>query len=125
MFPAAKRVVDREHSVNGVPLLVKLVAPESPAVRKVFVSKLPDGCEEETLELYFESTKRSGGGPVTNVLMSDCMQQAVVTFESQEGTDTCLVVTCSFCVMYPISIAGGTLDNNGCVLVGKGAENFF
>ena len=82
---AAERITARDHSVRGVPLKVTRVLPPDPAACKVFVSNLPDGCSAESLELYFDSVKRSGGGGVQDVAMSSDCLEAVVTFENPDG----------------------------------------
>ena len=60
------------------------IAPyiEQPMVK---ISGVTQNISEETLELYFENTKRSGGGEIKSIDMFPSMQAAIITFEDTAG----------------------------------------
>ena len=49
------------------------------------VSGIPAGLSEDLLCLYFENTKRSGGGSVVKVVFSEDPGTAIITFEDAGG----------------------------------------
>ena len=50
------------------------------------VSNLPPAAEnEEYLDVFFESTKRQGGGPVKKVTLMKDKHFAIVEFEEHDG----------------------------------------
>ena len=53
----------------------------------VKISGIIQNISEETLELYFENTKRSGGGEIKHIDMLPSMQAAIITFEDAAGTN--------------------------------------
>ena len=55
---------------------------EEPMVK---ISGVTQNISEETLELYFENTKRSGGGEIKSIDMFPSMQAAIITFEDTAG----------------------------------------
>ena len=61
-------------------------APHSNQQCTIEVAGLPDGATEDLVLNYFENTKRSKGGPVTNIVMNPELQTCQVTFESPDGT---------------------------------------
>ena len=60
------------------------IAPyvEQPMVK---ISGVTQNISEETLELYFENTKRCGGGEIKSIDMFPSMQAAIITFEDTAG----------------------------------------
>ena len=49
------------------------------------VTNLKPGTSEDMIELYFENTKRSGGGEVREVELDEDRNQAIVFFEDWKG----------------------------------------
>ena len=65
----------------------KSPAPRPAAPRNVVIVKgINQKTDQETLEMFFESKKRSSGGPVDNVDYKRIKQEATVTFHNVEGT---------------------------------------
>ena len=52
------------------------------------VTKLPPGTTEEAITLFFENSKRSGGGEVEKVEYDEANHSAVVWFREVEGKDS-------------------------------------
>ena len=52
---------------------------------KIVVKNLPPSASEQYLEMYFENTKRQGGGPVKAVEFYADDHVAIVEFESADG----------------------------------------
>ena len=81
-FPVALRVLEKcPLTLCGSELSVKPYL-EYPMVK---VSGVSASIPEEMLELYFESTKRSGGGDIRNIDMFKLIEAAIITFEESEG----------------------------------------
>ena len=55
---------------------------EEPMVK---ISGVNQNISEETLELYFENTKRTAGGEIKSINMFPSMQAAIITFEDTAG----------------------------------------
>ena len=51
----------------------------------VKVSGVSANIPEEMLELFFESSKRSGGGDIRNIDKFTLLEAAIITFEESEG----------------------------------------
>ena len=51
----------------------------------VKVSGVSASIPEEMLELFFESSKRSGGGDIRSIDMFILTEAAIITFEESEG----------------------------------------
>ena len=51
----------------------------------VKISGVSASIPEEMLELFFESSKRSGGGDIRNIDMFRLVEAAIITFEESEG----------------------------------------
>ena len=81
-FPDALRVLEKSpltlcgNELNVQPYL------EYPMVQ---VSGVSASIPEEMLELFFESSKRSGGGDIRNINMFTLTEAAIITFEESEG----------------------------------------
>ena len=60
------------------------IAPyvEEPMVK---ISGVNQTISEETLELYFENTKKTGGGEIKSIDMLPSLQAAIITFEDTAG----------------------------------------
>ena len=52
---------------------------------KIIVRNLPPSASEQFLEMYFENTRRQGGGPVTTVELYPDDNTALVEFETADG----------------------------------------
>ena len=57
---------------------------------KLLVTNLPESADEEHLEMFFEHTKRQGGGPVKSVLLYKDKKQAIVEFEEADAVQIVL-----------------------------------
>ena len=57
---------------------------------KLLVTGLPDSVDEDHLEMFFEHTKRQGGGPVKCVQLYPDKRQAIVEFEETEAVQRVL-----------------------------------
>ncbi|CAH1268221.1 PARP14 [Branchiostoma lanceolatum] len=53
-----------------------------PVTDAVLVTDLPDNASEDLVKLYFESERKSGGGPVSEVEMNSPRQKAVIHFKN-------------------------------------------
>lgn len=80
----AERVLAKgEVVLEGITLTISpgpMIDPYS-----VLVCGLTSEITQETLELYFESTRHSGGGTVESVMYKNGRKWACVTFKSKEG----------------------------------------
>lgn len=52
---------------------------------KILVSDLPSTAHEDFLELFFENTRKYGGGPVFNIELDEENASAVIEFEDPDG----------------------------------------
>lgn len=59
---------------------------------KLEVTNLHDDIDEESLELYFESEKYSGGGYLKHIDFDNQRRSAVITFEQQKGTSIFIII---------------------------------
>ena len=64
---------------------------------------LPDTADEEYLEMFFEHTKRQGGGPVKQVELYKTDKFAIIEFEQSESVDEVLKKV-------PITMQGETIE---------------
>ena len=81
-FPVALRVLEKcPLTLCGSELNVKPYL-EYPMVK---VSGVGASIPEEMLELFFESSKRSGGGDIRNIDLFTLTEAAIITFEESEG----------------------------------------
>ena len=53
--------------------------------KKILVKNFPSNVDEDMLEIFFESKKMSGGGPVRNVQLNREKKWAVVEFCEADG----------------------------------------
>ena len=53
--------------------------------RIILVSNLAEDTTADVLEIFFESTKRTGGGPVEKIYMYQSHRQAVIVFHDKLG----------------------------------------
>ena len=91
-FAAVRRVCARSHNLQGSNVQVE---PYSCDLDPDFLPELqprtlqilfPDEMiDEETLELYFESSKRSGGGDISEIRIDRSAKCAFVTFKDPQG----------------------------------------
>ncbi|XP_077997139.1 protein mono-ADP-ribosyltransferase PARP14-like [Glandiceps talaboti] len=80
----AKRVDQRK--LKGV----QLTAVQTEATNSILVNGIPPDTTEETIGLYFESKRRSGGDEVDNVQYDDDTTFAVVTFKDHRVVESVL-----------------------------------
>ena len=59
----------------------------------VRVQGLPPDVDQEKLSLYFESSRKSGGGTVEDVKLERETGTAFITFQEPQGI-CCLIITC-------------------------------
>ena len=57
----------------------------------VKVTGLSEDISEDLLTMYFESTKRSKGGPVHSIHIDRDLRECFITFESPEGMSKTLI----------------------------------
>ena len=69
-------------SLSGCELAISQFIQE-PMVR---ISGINSQISVDTLELFFENTKRSGGGDIESIEMVEADEAAVITFSDQTGT---------------------------------------
>ena len=78
----AQRVIDKKHlKFKGCKLTISEFVPE-PTVQ---VSGVSDKISPLALDLFFESTKKSGGGEIKDVQLVPSRQMAIITFRDQLG----------------------------------------
>jgi len=78
-----KRVCGRQHQLSGVTLgVVMLDSQPDVEVCAVQVSGVLASHTDEFISLYFESSKRSGGGPIDELVVDHEKGTAVITFTS-------------------------------------------
>ena len=68
-------------SLSGCELAISLFIQE-PMVR---ISGMNSQISVDTLELFFENTKRSGGGDIESIEMFEADEAAVITFTDEAG----------------------------------------
>ena len=56
------------------------------------VSKLPVGTTENSLEYFFENTRKFGGGDVERVEYDEDASSAIITFVEDDGK--CILIDC-------------------------------
>ena len=57
----------------------------------VKISGINTAISQEKLELFFENTKKSGGGDIKSVDMLPTMQMAIITFQDTAGRLNCTI----------------------------------
>ena len=62
-----------------------------PSQCTVKVTGLSEDISEDLLTMYFESTKRSKGGPVRSIDIDRDLRECFITFESPEGMSKTLI----------------------------------
>ncbi len=78
----AQRVVDRgPMQVSGCQLEISIMI-EQPMVK---ISGITSDISEDILELFFENTKRSGGGDIKELHIYRSHRCAIITLEEPEG----------------------------------------
>ena len=90
MLVAERVARHTQHKLDGV--LIKVVQiPSAPMVsdientRSVVVEGLGPNITQDAILLYFENTRRSGGGEVESVEMTSESNSAIVTFKEAKG----------------------------------------
>ena len=64
----------------------------SPDANAILVKNIPSTVDEHLLEVFFESRKKHGGGPVKSVKLFCDKQFAVVEFEEPESKSKKIVL---------------------------------
>ena len=73
-----------EHEVGGVKLSVEVMEEEEePPLDTIMIEGITDEIDEDTLEIYFENTKKSGGEDINNVEIHGT--KGYVTFSDPQG----------------------------------------
>ena len=63
-----------------------MAAPRAERNVKLEITGIPENTKEEHLNLYFEATKHSGGGPIEDMDFDSETGTAIITFKDNEGT---------------------------------------
>ena len=77
-----------QSALSEAPLSGKCLSVATGGVRSlttILVKELPEDASEEYILFYFESKRKSGGGPVTNVQLYSSHRCAVVSFKEEES----------------------------------------
>ena len=94
---AVQTVLKQSHKIGGKPVTVSVLttspssahaADSKPAMQEIFsveVKGLGDNTNEDTILLYFENKRRSGGGPVKELNYNKRSGVAIITFSEAEG----------------------------------------
>ena len=69
--------------VEGTTVMVKMVNATKPGIRVSNITA-PNMCDEECLQIYFSSSKMSGGGKVESVEILS-KTEAIITFSDPAG----------------------------------------
>jgi len=76
------------HKLSGVTLSVSMLESQPDVdVCAVQVSGLQRNHSRDFISLYFESNKRSAGGPIDDLVIDDDKGTAVITFASSSSTN--------------------------------------
>ena len=70
----------------------------SPFIRKpmVRISGISSQISVDTLQLFFENTKRSGGGDIDSIQMVEADEAAIITFGEKSGSTPFYMLTLKF-----------------------------
>ena len=97
LVSAVQTVLKQNHKINGKPVTVSLLTTSrsstkaegsdlaTPETCSVEVKGLDADTNEETIQLYFENKRRSGGGPVEELKYKQGSGVATITFKEAEG----------------------------------------
>ena len=77
--------------------------PDKSPSKNLLVKNLPEAADEELLEMFFEHTKRQGGGPVKHVTLNKSDKMAIIEFENADSVTKVLD-------KQPIKIQGTQVD---------------
>jgi len=94
-FPVVQRVMQRSHKVSKKSLTVSLYLEpkEEPAEDFSCTVEVTGGSiafDKEMMELYFENTKKSGGGNTTKIEVMEEAGVTLITFEEKRGKFQCV-----------------------------------
>jgi len=94
----SERVCRRQHVLSGVTLGVTMLESQPDVdVCTVQVSGILSNHTHDFISLYFENSRRSGGGPVDEIIVDRDKGVAVVTFVSSTSmTSFCHVLPSAF-----------------------------
>ena len=82
----AQRVLGHGNiKVAGKPVTVSPYNPIPEVQDTILVTGIPGNIEQDMIEMYFESTKRSGGGKIAKIVTNFPKEEAVITFEDAAG----------------------------------------
>jgi len=84
--PAAERVCAKMHSLSDANLAVTVLESfVDVEVCAIEVAGILKEWTNDSLGLFFENGKRSGGGPIEKIVIDAEQRVAIITFESAEG----------------------------------------
>ncbi|XP_033098360.1 protein mono-ADP-ribosyltransferase PARP14-like [Anneissia japonica] len=86
----AQNVCSKSHKIEGQTLEVSLIEETGPAQNTIEVSGFPTSIGEDTLEMYFESKRRSGGGDIKESNMNEDKTKFTIKFEEAEAMERVL-----------------------------------
>ena len=85
-FVAIETMLKEEHEVAGVKVSVEVMdEEEEPALATIVVDGITPKIDEDTLEMYFSNTKKSGGGEIESGGIQIDGTKAYVTFCDPQG----------------------------------------
>ena len=79
-------ILKGEHEVTGVELSVEVM--EEPALATIVIDGITSKIDEDTLEMYFSSKKKSGGGEIESGSVQIDGTKGYVTFCDPQGNIT-------------------------------------
>ena len=79
-------ILKDEHEVTGVELSVEVM--EEPALATIVIDGITSKIDEDTLEMYFSSKKKSGGGEIESGGVQIDGTKGYVTFCDPQGNIT-------------------------------------
>ena len=77
-----------EHEVDGVKISVEVMDEEEPALATIVIDGITSKIDEDTLEMYFGNTKKSGGGEIESGSVQIDGTKGFVTFCDPQGNVT-------------------------------------
>ena len=77
-----------EHEVDGVKISVEVMDEEEPALATIVIDGITSKIDEDTLEMYFSNTKKSGGGEIESGSVQIDGTKGFVTFCDLQGNVT-------------------------------------
>ena len=83
----AINVVKRSHKLSNADLSVVLLEKPLDGIESyaVEVMGIPKECSEDLITLYFENSRRNGGGEIEEFIWDKNVGKAVITFKKSDG----------------------------------------